>query len=105
MTSFGADKNMKNFGFLITNKIQRLCYLLPLPKEFHKFVLEYFMGGNQKEAQMFMWDWGMFHQHHKYVSAFQYTRKRDKELKKSSSKQINIQLNERDTMRLFQLKL
>ena len=55
-TSFGADKNMTYFGFLAIYKIQGQCYYLmggiqPQPKESHKFIQIYLMGGDQAEAQ------------------------------------------------------
>ena len=56
MTSFGADKNITDFGFLKKYKIKDQCYqlmgsLLPLPKESHKFVQIYLMGDDQAETQ------------------------------------------------------
>ena len=53
---FVADKNVTNFGSLTTYKNQEQRYhlmgaLLPQPKESHKFLQVYFMGGNQAEAQ------------------------------------------------------
>lgn len=56
MTHVRVDKNMTDFGFLTTYKIQSQCAhlmgcLLPLPDRSYKFVQIYFMDGNQAEAK------------------------------------------------------
>ena len=57
MRYFGADKNMTDFGFLTAYKIQVQCCVIiwwgsfqPQPKESHKFVQIYCMGGDQAES-------------------------------------------------------
>ncbi|KAK3894468.1 hypothetical protein Pcinc_001774 [Petrolisthes cinctipes] len=55
MTSFGADKNLTDYGFFSTFKIQGQCYhkigsLLPLPGEEPKYVQVYFINTSKEEA-------------------------------------------------------
>ena len=75
---------MTDFGFLTSDKIQGQCYhlmggLLPLPKDSHKFVQIYLMGGDQQrcpnvhnglDLDIVMELQEMFHKYHKYVSIF-----------------------------------
>ncbi|KAK3880245.1 hypothetical protein Pcinc_015250 [Petrolisthes cinctipes] len=55
MTSFGADKNLTDYGFFSTFKFQGQCYhkigsLLPLPGEEPKYVQVYFINTSKEEA-------------------------------------------------------
>lgn len=91
MTSFGAGKNLTDFNYFTTYRIQGQCYhqmggLLPHPERHHRYVQVYFMtGGDYREAEQRSRNVHgglnldiviklqlLLHQHHTYVNAFKY---------------------------------